>query len=137
MQVGQSVFAATRMDAPSTANASFNKAKRASREATGATAPADSCDPATRPRGSRSDLTVMPCLVTADDNPGANTPSTNTYRAYPSIAAGKSAAVRPAPVGVPEAGGANFTFSNGRRFAYFQFSSRVVGKPSTLRVSMA
>src|ERR1700722_16051437 len=100
MQVGQSVLAATFMVAPSVAKASFRRAKRASFFAgaplpLGAEAVSEPFEAAGADAGrlaevecavaadaeSRCVLAVIPFLATAADSVGANTPSTNTYRA--------------------------------------------------------
>ena len=156
MQVGQSVPAATRMEAPSVAKASLRRAKRGVfRGRVGGDAVAECAGAGRGAAGRReampdaavdaaADAPVMkrncnPRFPTGDDSAGQTrhrrTHSARTLQPRPEDP--------PAYVGdergrsPPAARGANLTFSNGRRFAYFQFSSRVVGSPSTARVSIA
>src|SRR6185503_19800637 len=75
MQVGQSAPGDTRIEAPSVAKASFNNANRVSFDFDGA-----KCNGVGK---LRSDVTVIPAFATRADRAGANTPSTNVYRAYP------------------------------------------------------
>src|SRR4029077_7523877 len=120
------------MAAPSVAKAAFRAAKRSSTPCRGAKVRV------TTTGAGASEVRVAAPVAPGADRPGANRPSTNTWRVQWGNAGGRSAARTVRLVAAAAfAAGLNRNRSRARRLAYFQFSSREVGRPCAVRVSIA